>query len=137
MNGMLVLLLIGSGITGLGVFFQLRRKKLLRECTESVPGEVHSVDAIESSSTDSDGNVSTTIMYHPVFSYKVGEQTFMKRSNHGTSRRRFRAGDKVTVCFAPGDPDRYYVAEDKAAGRFNIILIVFGAVIVIISFFVK
>ncbi len=133
----LFILLIGIGLILLGYFFHKRHKDLVRTCTTQTTGEVIHMDRREEThtETDDDGHrtTRTTIMYYPVFQYIVSGMSIQKTSSTGSNRPRFSEGQSVTILYDPASPERFYVAEDKAAGRFGIYFMAFGAVVFIVG----
>lgn len=121
---------------------QIWAKHLKGVCTQQLDGQV--VDLISEtthnsehdSETDRTTTQSSTVFY-PVFSYAVNGREITRKARTGTSHPRFARGDRVTVRYNPGKVEQYYILEDKASSRFGIILIVFGAVIFVIGFFIS
>ncbi len=133
----LFIILIGIGIILLGYFFHKKHKDLERTCTMQTTGEVIQMDRREEThtETDDDGHrtTRTTTTYYPVFQYAVNGRSIQKTSSTGTGRPRFSEGQSITILYDPENPERYFVAEDKAAGRFGIYFMAFGAVVFIIG----
>lgn len=132
-----IILLAGLVIILLGFFFYKRHRDLVRNCTMQTTGEVIRMERQEEvhTETDNDGHTRrrTSVTYHPVFQYTAGDRNIEKRSSAGSSHPQFNEGQSVTVMYDSANPERYYVVEDKTAGRFGIYCMAFGAVVLIIG----
>jgi hypothetical protein len=120
-----------------GLFFHRKRVRLVRDCITRTTGDVVRVERHENVAyePDDDDDALTTkrtsVSYRPIFLYDVDGVRIEKASATASGRCRFTQGQLVTVCYDPADPQRSYVVEDKADGRFGIALMLFGAAVTI------
>ena len=137
----IIILLVGVLLVIIGFYFHNKHRNLVRLCTMQALGTVIRMDRREevNTETDDDGHTrkSTTIMYYPVFQYTAGDRNIEKISSSGSSRPQFSEGQTVTVMYEPANAERYYVVEDKTAGRFGVYLMVFGAVVFVIGLVIQ
>ena len=128
-----VIMAAGIGVMLVGLLFHNRHRALKRACTLQAAGTIVRLERKESTNTetDSDGHetTSTTVTYYPVFRYTVNDREFVKTASAGSGRSPFTEGQAVAVMVDPANPDRSYLAEDKAGRRFGIYMMLFGAVV--------
>jgi hypothetical protein len=133
-------IIIFSGIWALlGIIFLIigivmienRKKKEIR-CTLKTYGKVK--DIVRRQSYDSDGNYSHS--WNPVFEYKIGELTFIKESNYGSSQSKYAIGQDVEVYYNPEDYNDYYITDEMLPVTIGTIFTVVGIVAIIISIFI-
>ena len=101
--------LIGVIFTAIGVGITRNRRRKEQLCTMYTTGTV--VDVVRRVSHSSG---SSSVSWHPVFSYYAGGQQIVKESHFGNSKPQFTVGQTVQVYYDPYDPERYYVAERSA-----------------------
>ena len=107
--------LIGVIFTAIGVGITRNRRRKEQLCTMYTTGTV--VDVVRRVSHSSG---SSSVSWHPVFSYYAGGQQIVKESHFGNSKPQFTVGQTVQVYYDPYDPECYYVAEEsigKLLGR--------------------
>ena len=107
--------LVGAIFTAIGVGITTNRRRKEQLCTMYTQGTVVDVVRRVNHSTSS-----SSVSWHPVFSYYAGGQQIERESHFGSSKPRFAVGQAVQVYYDPYDPERYYVPEEsvvKLLGR--------------------
>ena len=124
----LMILLAAAGIFALaGIIIQMKSVARVKSCKIKTTGAVVGIE--EKISYDSDGNrqgnTRETTYYHPVYQYEAGGRTITSTSATGTAgSAKFTIGQSVTVFYDENNAEKYYIAEDKAASWFGIVLAV-------------
>ena len=125
----LVLLLVFSGIIFLvGVYIQIRSVMRKIACRTQAVGTVVGIEEKISYNSDGERNGSTIerTYYHPVYQYEAEGRKITVTSSSGAGRAKFETGQTVTVFYDAHNPEKYHIAEDKAASKFGIILAAFA-----------
>lgn len=122
---------IGTIFFIIGIVMIKNRKRKERNCTLKTYGKVK--DIVRRQSYDSDGGYSSS--WHPVFEYKIGELTFIKESNYGSSQSKYAIGQDVEVYYSPDDYNEYYIANENIPITLGTIFTIVGIVAIIISIF--
>lgn len=124
-----VWLLVGIVFAIVGYFTFKGYKEKELKCTYEVSGMVS--DLIRKVSEDSDGNES--VSYHPVFTYRVGDLTYIKEYSYGGSSSNYHIGEDVILLLDPNNYDEYLVKGDISPKLFSIIFGGLGSVMVLIG----
>lgn len=121
--------LLGIIFLLVGFFVNKSRKKKEQNCTSSTYGKV--VDLVRRHNYDKDGVDSST--WHPVFEYKIGEQTYRKEYTYGTGQPKYAIGEDVEICFNPENYNEYCVAGDTLPKTLAIIFTCVGVGAIVIA----
>lgn len=123
--------LIGVVFLTIGIIMLNNGKKKRINCTSQTYGKV--TDIVRRVSYDSDG--CSSISWHPVFEYSIGELKFVKESIYGASQSKYAIGQNVEIYYNPGNYDEYYIAGDSQSKRLAVIFTIVGIAATIITIF--
>jgi len=105
-----ILILVGLGMIGIGLWMLLRERKKNAVCSEQVTAQLLHYDSREESSMEDGQNVTTTI-YYPVFQYMAnGGEQIVRHS--GSNKRRWKTGAQVHIFYNPEEPGMIRVPGD-------------------------
>lgn len=123
---MIVWILAGIVFTLTGVLLLLIRSKRKANCTSIIKGKV--TDIVKRKGIyDKEYGYST--LWHPVFEYTVDEVKYVKESNYGTSKAKFRIGQEVEIFYNPDDNNEYYVKEENGPKTLGVIFTIVGLIL--------
>ncbi len=89
----------------------------------------------ESTSTDEDGNTTSSDMYYPVFRYVYNGEEYTKESNVGNgSSRKYQVGGKFNIVFLDTKPGDAQVRGLFSLWVMPIVLLLVGVLLLISSF---
>jgi hypothetical protein len=129
-----IIILVGLAIVLIGFWFHKRHQNLKSVCTMQTTGKVISMERrVEFHTETGSSRKRKSVSYYPVFQYLVDGKSIEKKSTVGTSRPRFTEGQDINISFNPNNSEQFYVAEDKAAARFDIYFMIFGVAVLIIG----
>lgn len=121
--------LVGLVFTIVGICVYQNHTHKVEVCTYEVAGSV--IDLEAKRSTNSDGD--STTAYYPVFRYEVGDLTYVKESNSGSSNPRYHIGESVVMLLNPNNYDEYLVKGDSSPIIFCLIFGGLGVVSLLIG----
>ena len=100
--GMLIaiLVLVGLGFMGIGVWMLLKERKKRAVCSAQVTAELLRYEKEKRTSIDN----GTTIYYFPVFRYMANGQEQTVRYSTGSNRRKWKPGAQVSIRYNPDEP---------------------------------
>ena len=114
----------------IGVLFQLLHLKRKKSCTERADGVVTGYD--EDINYDSEDNTRTTA-YSPICQYQAGMSTVTGSGMFSSKRRKYRAGQRVTISFDPNNVKKFYIAGEAPVSKFAAFMLLIGAVLLIVG----
>lgn len=71
-------------------------------------------------------------LWYPVIKFEVGDKQVRKKINIGTTKKKYKNGDRITIRYNPNSIDEFYVVEYTICKLSNIFSIV-GIIILIID----
>ena len=111
----------------MGINMNAKNKELAENCTEEVQGVVSDFYVSGQYYRNSDDEMVDERLYHPIFEYEVNNEKYRQQSPTGKSKKRFAAGESITVMYNPANPDEYYVPADVYAAKTGNMVIGFGS----------
>lgn len=131
-----VILVSGAVLILIGWLLRRHHNLVRKACTVQTTGEVIDIGRRVKTVAVSKGRRRSRTRYFPVFRYTAEGQTLEVTSTTGTSWRRFKNGQTITVFYDPNKLIQYYVAEDKISGASGFFLMGFGVILWILELFV-
>lgn len=123
--------LIGVVFLIIGIVMLKNAKKKRINCTSQTYGKV--TDIVRRVSQDSDG--SSSVSWHPVFEYNIGELKYVQESIYGAPRSKYARGQNVEIYYNPENYNKYYVAGDSHPRKLATIFTIVGIAAIIIAIF--
>ena len=122
--------IFGLVFVATGLILFLKNDKLTKVCTAQTEGTVTGYY------TTTNRSQKSKKIYHPIYTYSVGNVVYQHQSPSGSSKQKFEKGDKIAVYFEPSAPATCYIKEEIASARFiGAVISILGAIVVIFSFF--
>ena len=141
MNNTLTFVIMFSGIWAfIGIIFFItgisilnNKKKKEKNCTIKTYAKV--TDMVKHKTYDNDSG-HTTISWHPVIEYNIGELKIKKESAYGSYQSKYTIGQDVEIYYNPKNHSEFYIPGDNIqkilSATFTIIGI-FAIIIAIVS----
>lgn len=111
-----------------GLFVRQKQKK--ERCNVETMGTVVDVRSITSFTTSDDV---VTNMWHPVFEYYARGERIQKVSPYGSTKKKYRIGQKVQILYNSDRPEEFFVVGQSTAELLIMIFSLIGLALMILS----
>jgi len=113
-----------------GVLSQLLYLSRKKSCTDWVDGVVIGYDKKVSYS---DEDSAKTTSYSPICRYDTGMNTLTSTGIYSFKRRKYKAGQSVTIFYDPNNVEKFYVAGEAPVSTFAAFMLLIGVVLLAVG----
>lgn len=133
MKTFFIYLLVGVILALLGILDIKMGTRKKKRCTASAEARIVEVQSEEDSAGSE--NTHKKYSYTPIYEFTVNGAVIRKSGGiYSHNKKAFRVGDTARVMYDPADPETFLVNGKSGVKSFGIGLLLFGILIIVISF---
>lgn len=106
------------------------QKRKTGRCSEKTTGTVVGYVPMRGGVTNDD---ITTEMWHPVFEYYASGRHIKKTGAVGSVKKKYDIGEQVEVFFDPDEPEKFYIAGERAGRLLSVIFAAIGVLAIVVA----
>lgn len=126
-------LLVGTVLVLIGIIGIRKGSQKKNRCTASASAMIVEIEIDDDEAARE--NTNKKYSYTPIYEFTVNGTTVRKNGGiYSHNKRGYRVGDSAMVKYNPDDPEEFVVAGENAGKAFDIVLLLFGLVIIAIAF---